>query len=111
MSREVPRLSTIVLKEIAKSPQKHLSLESYKRAKLIIPSTDLAILIHYKDLDLTQILVDYIAEAGRLVDDVIPIEFFHKDRKQITLKNTKLSPKYLIRVLSQCPLLEVNTNL
>jgi hypothetical protein len=97
LARDIPRLSVLVLKEIAKSPAQYLTLDSYKRAIKIVQ----------QNVDFTQILIDYITEAGRLNDDVIPIEFFTSDRITLILRNTKLSSKYINKVIDKCPLLKV----
>lgn len=101
MSKEIPKLSTLVLKEIAKAPSKYLSTESYQRAlKIASGSKD-------KESDVTQVLINYVTDAGRYTDDIIPISFFDKNRKGVCLKNTKVSAKYIMKILDQCPLLEI----
>ena len=100
MSKEIPKLSTLVLKEIAKAPSKYLSTESFERAnKIISKSKD-------QDFDITQILINYVTDAGRYTDDVIPTTFFNGSRKELCLKNTKVSSKYIMKILDICPLLE-----
>ena len=100
MSKEIPKLSTLVLKEIAKAPAKYLSTESYERAnKIISNSKD-------KGFDITQVLINYVTDAGRYTDDIIPTTFFNGSRKELCLKNTKVSSKYIMKILDICPLLE-----
>lgn len=104
MSRDIPKLSTLILKEIARSPAKYLSANCS-----LIQNSPLYSKIE-GNFDVAQVLIDYITEAGRLVDDVMPVSLFQKDRTRLTLKNTKLSPKYVSKIIEQCPLLEVRRN-
>lgn len=100
MSRDIPKLSTIILKEIARYPVKYLSANDINYNSPIFAKIA-------GKIDIAQVLVDYITESGRLVDDVIPVNMFKKDRTQLTLKNAKLSPTYISKIIEQCIHLEV----
>jgi hypothetical protein len=100
MIREIPPLSTHVLKLIAKQPTKHVSEEAISRALKIIPKDRL------QEFDLAQVLVDYITEAGRFTDDVLPLSLFEQGRTTLSLKNSKISGKYIAKIIDR-----VNTNL
>ena len=104
MSRDVPRLFILVLKEIAKSPSKYINIESYIKAKALYGEV-------CKDLDLCQLLIDYITEAGRLADTVIPLGIYEADRVSLHFRNSKLSVKYISEVIDICTNLEVTTAL
>ena len=54
----------------------------------------------------TQVLINYVTDAGRYTDDIIPTTFFNGSRKELCLKNTKVSSKYIMKILDICPLLE-----
>lgn len=94
--RDVPVLSTTVLKEIARQPTKYINEPSFRRALAIKQQTD-------SNFDILQTLVDYIIDAGRLTDDVVPATFFDPSRKSLSLKNAKVSGKYIRKVVDRCP--------
>jgi hypothetical protein len=100
MLREIPPLSVAVLKAIAKQPTKHINEGAITRAKLI-QSKD-----RTREIDLAQTLIDYITEAGRLTDDVLPPSLFEQGRALLSLKNSKISGKYLAKIINR-----VNLNL
>lgn len=102
MSKEIPKLSTLVLKEIAKAPTKYLSVESYERALKIMSNLK----SNAMSFDVTQILINYVTDAGRYTDDIIPVTFFDSNRTEICLKNTKVSSKYIMKILDKCKNLE-----
>jgi hypothetical protein len=94
MLREIPTLQVLVLKEIAKQPTKHVSEAYLKKAYLIKPKEQLQ-----ESFDLAQVLVDYITEAGRLTDDVLPPSLFKLGRTKLSLKNSKISGKYIKKIV------------
>ena len=100
MSRDIPKLSTIILKDIARHPVKFLSATDINYNSPVY--TKIA-----GNFDIAQVLIDYITEAGRLADDVMPVNLFQKERTHLTLKNTKLSPKYISKIIEQCTQLQV----
>jgi hypothetical protein len=70
MLREIPTLHVTVLKAIAKQPIKYISEARLKKAFAIGPKDCV------QTFDIAQVLVDYITEAGRLTDDVLPPSLF-----------------------------------
>ncbi len=84
MSREIQPLFVTVLKEIAKQPFKCVTETSFKKA--FSANNRLTV----EKLNITQLLVDYITDAGRFTDDVLPHQLF-KDSEKVILKNTKIS--------------------
>jgi len=87
-------LKVLVLKAIAKQPNKKVfNEETLKRAKLIESNPS---------FDLCQTLIDYITEAGRLTDDVIPMSLFLSNRTKLSFKNSKVSGKYIIKIINCC---------
>lgn len=97
MIREIPTLKTIVLKQIAKKPSVNISLKGFQH---------LLKWKHY-NFDITQVVIDAITEAGRLTDEIFPIEVFSSERTTISLTNSKLSSKYFHRFFAQCPNLQI----
>ena len=94
MLREIPTMHVTVLKEIAKAPTKYVSEARLKKAFAIGPRKQLA-----EQFDLAQVLVDYITEAGRLTDDVLPPSLFKAGRTTLSLKNSKISGKYIKKII------------
>jgi hypothetical protein len=92
MSRDIPALSTIILKEIAKTPGKYVTEAGFARANRM-PT---------RGFDLAQVIVDYVIEAGRLIDDAVPVCIF-ANRTSVSLKNSKISPVYINKVIARCP--------
>lgn len=87
-------LKILVLKAIAKQPNKKIFNEATLRRANLIESNP--------SFDLCQTLIDYITEAGRLTDDVIPISLFLPNRVKLSLKNSKVSGKYIIKIINCC---------
>lgn len=103
MLREIPTLHVTVLKEIAKAPTKFVSEARLKKAFAIGPRQQLA-----EQFDLAQVLTDYITDAGRLTDDVLPPSLFKAGRVTLSLKNSKISGKYIKKIIDNvCPSLFV----
>lgn len=94
-SRDIPTLNTTILKTIAKQPTIYITERSFERALIIRDAV-------HSDYDLSQTLVDYVTEAGRFNDDVIPVTFFDPSRTSLRLKNAKISGKYIRRVVERC---------
>lgn len=92
MIREIPALYTLTIKEIAKVPTKFINEKRLKRADKIRGKDDL-------DFDLPQTLIDYVTEAGRMTDDIVPVSSFTSSRTTLRLKNTKVSGRYLKKIL------------
>lgn len=86
MSRDIQSLFISILKNISRQPALHLSEGALKRAfsKRMLP------LIGKLNVDIVQLLADYIAEAGRLTDDIIPPHLFG-GKTEVCLKNSKIS--------------------
>lgn len=93
MSRDIPTLSMTVLKAIAKQPLKHLQVEKIPKSFAICPEgmREAA----------AQKLVDYISEAGRMTDEV-PL-MFPQSSTSVSIKNSKLSGKYIHAIVQHCP--------
>ena len=94
MLREIPTLHVTVLKEIAKAPTKFVSEARLKKAFAIGRRQQLA-----EQFDLAQVLTDYITDAGRLTDDVLPPSLFKDGRTTLSLKNSKISGKYIKKII------------
>ena len=94
MLREIPTLHVTVLKEIAKAPTKFVSEARLKKAFAIGLKQQLT-----DQFDLAQVLTDYITDAGRLTDDVLPPSLFKAGRTTLSLKNSKISGKYIKKII------------
>mmetsp|Transcript_5277 Transcript_5277/g.5419 ORF Transcript_5277/g.5419 Transcript_5277/m.5419 type:complete len:327 (+) Transcript_5277:197-1177(+) len=92
MIREIPSLSLTLLKLIAKAPQKYIRASSIERAFKICPE-------NIRESS-AQILSDYIAEAGRLTDEVGII--FPTSCTKISIRNSKLSSRYINQIVDRC---------
>ena len=86
MSKDVQSLYVTVLKNISKQPVKYGSETCYKRAF----SAQNMELIGKLNVDVVQSLVDYITEAGRLTDDIVPARLF-ANKSTLSLRNSKIS--------------------
>ena len=87
MNREVPPLFEIVLKLIAKKPGIYMTESSLMRFNNIS--------YFKKEFDMIQTLIDAITEAGRLTDEIFPLQLFRNDREILSIKNSKLTAKYI----------------
>lgn len=76
-----------VLKNIAKQPAKYVTDATVKRA---FYSNRYQRLIESSKTDIVQVLVDYITEAGRFTDDILPSSLF-QGKRSVCLKNSKIS--------------------
>lgn len=93
MIRDIPTLSMTVLKAIAKQPLKHLLVDKIARSFTICPEGQREAV--------AQTLVDYISEAGRMTDEV-PL-MFPQWSTDVSIKNSKLSGKYIYGIVQHCP--------
>ena len=100
--RDIHSLQTLSLQVIARYPSKCCSSdEVVENALKIIPKNK-------KDTyDFTQIIIDYITEAGRFADDVLPISMYDSQRTKLCLKNTKITGKYISKILDKCSNLQI----
>lgn len=96
VDRTIPPLSILVLKALSKQPSKHINPGAIRRALSISPKEKAC------SFDLAQELVDYITEAGRLSDDVLPPSLFGVGRTYLRLKNSKVSGGYICRIVDVC---------
>lgn len=94
ITREIPSLSSIVLRLISNKPL------VYVTSPIMNPIVQEK--IHRLSYDLTQQLIDSITEAGRLTDEVFPIEYFDASRVAISFRNSKLSGKYFRSFFDRC---------
>jgi hypothetical protein len=92
--REIPTLHITILKEIAKQPTKYVSEPFLKKAFAVGPRKQMA-----EQFDMAQVLIDYITDAGRFTDDVLPPSLFTAGRKALCLKNSKISGKYIKKII------------
>jgi hypothetical protein len=92
-ARDIPSLTVTILKEIAKFPTKCISEARLHRALAGVPAA------HLESYDVAQVLVDYITEAGRFTDDVLPPWLFKAGRTTLRLRNTKVSGKYIGKII------------
>ena len=95
--RDLPDLTLLCLKVIAKTPTEFINEKALDRPYRAYPKSLLN--------SSTQMMIDYISEAGRLTDAVFPLNSFDTGRTYLSFKNSKISAKYLIAVLKRCPLL------
>lgn len=94
MLREIPTLHITILKEIAKQPTKYVSEQFLKKAFAVGPRKQMG-----EQFDMAQVLIDYITDAGRFTDDVLPPSLFTAGRKALCLKNSKISGKYIKKII------------
>mmetsp|Transcript_2498 Transcript_2498/g.4538 ORF Transcript_2498/g.4538 Transcript_2498/m.4538 type:complete len:339 (+) Transcript_2498:44-1060(+) len=93
--RDIPDLSLLCLKVIAKTPTQFINEKSLARPYQAYPRSLLN--------SCTQMIIDYVSEAGRLTDAVFPLGSFDTDRTHLSLRNSKVSVQYLTAVLKRCP--------
>lgn len=96
--RDIHTLKTMALQVIARHPSKCCGTdELIENAIKILPSNNKS------NFDFAQIIIDYITDAGRLADDVLPMSVYDSQRTRLSLKNTKITGKYIAKVLNKCP--------
>lgn len=96
MFREVPSLSTICLKLISKSPNTYINETRYEIInKRYLNSFKLKEKV-------TQLLIDSITDSGRMSDDTIPIIGYIENLEYLSLKNSKITGIYLLKILEKC---------
>lgn len=97
-TREVPSLALTALKCISKKPPAHLTADTIARA-----------FKHSRDEtreSIAELVVAHVTDAGRYVDDAIPVTLFHRGTKYIDIKNSKVSGVYVKLLVDQCSSLE-----
>lgn len=94
IEREIPLLRVTLMKLIAKAPKKYISEEAMESSLGIMPDNQHDSVI--------QELIDYITDAGRMTDDVIPPNVFRSSLRTLSLKNSKVTSKYMQRVVERC---------
>jgi hypothetical protein len=102
--REIAPLRTMCLKMLAKDPTSFFNTTSLSRMMEMMQSDKVI-------YDMAQELVNYITEAGRFSDDILPPNFFEISqgipRKTLSFANSKVSSAYICRVIDKCPMIEV----
>jgi hypothetical protein len=100
---EMDSLKDLVLKEFARFPAKHISVGSFKRALHILSLENSK---RTKHEAVVQEVIDHVSVAGRMTDEAVPVELLASSSTFVSLKNSKISSAYMIKVANQCPLLE-----
>jgi len=96
-------LKVFCLKAIGKHPSSHIDVARLDRAQKIMPSGSV------DSFDVVQGLVDYITEAGKFGDDVLPPSIFtnaRSPRLELSLSNSKVTSDYIARTVVECPQLQ-----
>lgn len=83
--REIPPLSELILKSIAKTPIKCMTEKACETFLTALEKKNV-----FEDRDIVQIVLSYIIEAGRMTDEAAP-PFIFRNRKLINIANSKLS--------------------
>jgi len=96
-------LKDLVLKEFARFPAKHISEASFKKAICILPICDNK---RQKHDTVVQEVIDHVSVAGRMTDEAVPVALLDPLSTRVSLKNSKISSAYIIKVVNQCPLME-----
>lgn len=99
MSRDVPTLFNLILRNVEKFPSTYIRLDYVRKAlefQQKLPNKG-------EFLDVIQLLIDHIIKAGRMTDDIFAIESFQKNRTSIVLKNSKVTGKYVSSLAEWCP--------
>ena len=95
--RDIHSLKTMALQVIARHPSKCCGTdEIVENAIKILPNNKRG------TFDFAQVIIDYITDAGRLADDVLPISVYDSQRTRLSLKNTKITGKYITKILNKC---------
>lgn len=93
--REINPLSVFCLKQISKAPSTHIDDLKWHKAFSPYP-----ISLRNK---VSQDLIDYITDAGRMTDAVIPLDGYNSDIVELSLKNSKVTENYLLDAIKRCP--------
>jgi hypothetical protein len=97
-AREIPGLILTCLRCISKKPNTHLTEGAVARAFTHCSQETRQ--------HVTELLVASVTDAGRFVDDGIPVALFDKRSTAIDIQNAKVSAAYLKRLVNQSPELE-----
>lgn len=91
--REVPSLTLTCLRCISKKPTAHLTEVAVTRALgRSSPETRSAV---------SALVVNHVTDAGRYVDDAIPVSMFDSSSLAIDIKNSKVSAVYIKRLVDR----------
>lgn len=96
-------LKDLILKEFARFPAKHINEISFNKAINILPLEKNK---RQKHELVVQEMIDHVSLAGRMTDEAVPVTLLDPSSTKISLKNSKISSAYIIKVVDQCPLLE-----
>ena len=96
--REVPTLLLTCLRCIGKQPGAHLTEQTVARAFRNTPRETRA--------HITRIVVDQVTDAGRYVDDAVPVGLFDTESASIDIKNSKVSATYIKSLVDKSAVLE-----
>lgn len=96
--REVPTLILTCLRCISKQPAAHLTEEAITRALSSASEQTRSVI--------STIVVNHVTDAGRYVDDAIPVSLFDTRSLTIDIKNSKVSAVYIRRLVDRSPELE-----
>lgn len=96
--REVPTLLLTCLRCIGKQPGAHLTDQASARA---FRNASRETRSH-----ITRIVVDQVTDAGRYVDDAVPVSLFDTESLSIDIKNAKVSAAYIKSLVDKSAVLE-----
>jgi hypothetical protein len=96
MIRDVPSLYDTILKVIARYPTKSLTKASCEKLMKAIENNYFG-----EDVDILQIILNQVIDAGRMTDDAVPT-LVYKNRRELSLSNSKISGKYLVSAANLC---------
>jgi hypothetical protein len=85
MNREVPSLFTTILKTISKQPAKFLTTRNIQKSGILA--------FDKNNVNVIQLLVDFITEAGRFTDEAISCNLF-QHQNVLCFKNAKISGRF-----------------
>lgn len=98
---DINSLKIMALQVIARQPSKCCGSDAImENAMKILPNNKKG------TFDFAQVIIDYITDAGRFADDVLPISVYDSQRTRLSLKNTKITGKYISKILNKCPNLQ-----
>jgi hypothetical protein len=96
MNRDVTSLYDTILKVIARYPTKSLTKASCEKLMKAIENNYFG-----EDIDMLQIILNQVIDGGRMTDDAVPI-LVYKNRRELSLSNSKISGKYLVSAANLC---------
>ena len=94
IQREIPTLFITILKTIAKQPSRYLTESTVENSILRRKTEIQSIIQREKGVNICQLIVDYVTEAGRFTDDAIPVSLFSANSETIIIKNSKISGEF-----------------